>query len=181
MSWPLRRGVRLGDRARSLLTLLGGAAVAMTVLAQGIQIQTPQLPERRAAAPASVAPRAVAAAMVAAMPSAAGGTCRVQATPDRGTLSLLGPDGLARRHVPLGDFRSQRVVHSGDGLWAVVLTKLRGEAQFAATVLDLTRCEALHTQDLPRAGEDVRFERGAVIVQLAGGEQRVPLADAMVR
>ncbi len=116
-------------------------------------------------------------AMVAPVPSAPGGTCRVKPSPDRQTMSLLGPDGQPRRHVPLGDFRVQRVVHSPDGLWAVALTKLRGEPQFAALTLDLTRCETAHTVELPAAGEDVRFEADAAVVQMAGGERRVRLAD----
>jgi hypothetical protein len=65
--------------------------------------------------------------MVASTPSAAGGTCRVASSLDRQSMSLLGPDGQPRRHVPLGEFRVQQVVHSPDGLWAVAFTKLRGE------------------------------------------------------
>jgi hypothetical protein len=119
-------------------------------------------------------------AMVAT-PSAPGGMCRVQPSPDRQTLSLLGPDGLPRRHVPLGEFRLQRVVHSDDGAWAVALTKLRGEDQFAAMTLDLSRCESVNTVDLPATGEDVRFEADAVVVRLAKGERRVPLRSGLVR
>jgi hypothetical protein len=119
-------------------------------------------------------------AMVAT-PSAPGGMCRVQPSPDRQTLSLLGPDGLPRRHVPLGEFRLQRVVHSDDGAWAVALTKLRGEDQFAAMTLDLSRCESANTVDLPATGEDVRFEADAVVVRLAKGERRVPLRSGLVR
>ncbi len=119
-------------------------------------------------------------AMVAT-PSAPGGTCRVQPSPDRQTLSLLGPDGLPRRHVPLGEFRVQRVVHSDDGAWAVALTKLRGEDQFAAMTLDLSRCESANTVDLPATGEDVRFDGDAAVVRLAKGERRVPLRSGLVR
>jgi hypothetical protein len=118
---------------------------------------------------------------MAAAPSAAGGLCRVQPSPDRHTLSLVGPDGLPRRHIPLGEFRVQRVVHSDDGSWAVALTKLRGEAQFAAMTLDLARCETANTADLPATGDDVRFESDSVVVRLAQGERRVPLRSGLTR
>ena len=120
-------------------------------------------------------------AMVAPTPSAPGGTCRAQPSPDRQSMSLLGPDGQPRRHLPLGDFRVQQVVHSPDGMWAVAYTKLRGEPQFAAMTLDLTRCETTNTVDLPAAGEDVRFEGDSAVLQLAQGERRVRLASARVR
>lgn len=120
-------------------------------------------------------------AMVAPTPSAPGGACRVQPSPDRQTMSLLGPDGQPRRHVPLGDFRVHQVVHSPDGLWAVALAKLRGEPQFAAVALDLTRCETANTVDLPSAGEDVRFEGDSAVVRMAQGERRVRLATPLVR
>jgi hypothetical protein len=120
-------------------------------------------------------------AMVAPTPSAAGGTCRVQPAPDRQSMSLLGPDGLPRRHVPLGDFRVQLVVHSPDGLWAVAYTKLRGEPQYAAMTLDLTRCETTNTFELAEGGEDVRFEGDSAVLQLARGERRVRLANVRVR
>lgn len=116
-------------------------------------------------------------AMVVPTPSAPGGNCRVQPSPDRQTLSLVGPDGQPRRHVPLGDFRVQRIAHSPDGRWAVALTKLRGEPQFAALMLNLERCETTHAVDLPSAGTEVSFESSMAVVQLGTGEQRVPLVD----
>jgi hypothetical protein len=121
------------------------------------------------------------AAPMTATPSAAGGNCRVQPSPDRQTVSLVGPDGLARRHVPLGEFRVQRVVHADDGAWAIVLTKLRGENQFAAMTFDLARCETANTVDLPATGEDVRFEGDAAVVRMAQGERRVPLKSGWLR
>lgn len=124
---------------------------------------------------------AAPAAPMIATPSSAAGNCRVQPSPDRQSLSLLGADGLPRRHVPLGEFRAQRVVHSGDGAWAVAITKLRGENQFAAMTFDLAKCETANTVDLPAAGEDVRFEAEAAIVKLSKGEQRVPLQSGLVR
>jgi hypothetical protein len=94
----------------------------------------------------------------------------------------MGADGLPRRHVPLGEFRVQRVVHSADGAWAVAITKLRGENQFAAMTLDLAKCESAHTVDLQAAGEDVRFDAEFAIVKLNNkGEQRVPLRSGLVR
>jgi hypothetical protein len=119
--------------------------------------------------------------MVAPTPSAAGGTCKVQPSPDRTSISLVGPDGQPRRHAPLGEFRVQQVVHSPDGQWAVVLTKLRGEPQFAAMTVDLNRCETTNTFDLPAAGEDVRFEADAAVVQMTRGERRLRLASTRVR
>lgn len=120
-------------------------------------------------------------AAMTAKPSAAGGHCRAQPSPDRQTLSLVGPDGLPRRHVPLGAFRVQRVVHSDDGTWAVALTKLRGEERFAAMTLDLARCETANTVDLPATGGDIRFESDAVVVRLVQGERRVPLRSELVQ
>lgn len=119
--------------------------------------------------------------IVAPTASAPGGACRAQPSPDRQAMSLLGPDGLPRRHVGLGDFRVQMVVHSPDGLWAVALTKLRGAPQYAAMTLDLARCETAHVTDLRAAGEDVRFEGDTAVVRISGGEQRVPLADPRLR
>jgi|DewCreStandDraft_4_1066084.scaffolds.fasta_scaffold69320_2 hypothetical protein len=125
---------------------------------------------------------AAAPAPMIATPSSATGHCRVQPSPDRQTLSLMGADGLPRRHVPLGEFRVQRVVHSADGAWAVAITKLRGENQFAAMTLDLAKCESAHTVDLQAAGEDVRFDAEFAIVKLNNkGEQRVPLRSGLVR
>ncbi|MCX8004628.1 MAG: hypothetical protein N2688_06680 [Burkholderiaceae bacterium] len=120
-------------------------------------------------------------AMVAPMPSAPGGTCRVQPSPDRQSMSLLGPDGQPRRHVGLGDFRVQRVVHSPDGRWAVAVTKLRGEPQYAATAVDLTRCEPAHTIDLPDDGSDVLFEADNARIRTGRGERLLQLADPRVR
>lgn len=119
-------------------------------------------------------------AMVAS-PSSSSGNCRAQPSPDRQTLSLIGADGLPRKHVPLGEFRVQSVVHAQDGAWAVALTKLRGESQYAAITLDLARCESGNTVTLPAAGEDVRFEADTAIVRLAQGEHRVPLRSGVVR
>lgn len=132
-------------------------------------------------APQSGYAAAVPAAPMIATPSTAPGNCRVQSSPDRQSLSLLGADGLPRRHVPLGEFRVQRVVHSGDGAWAVAITKLRGENQFAAMTLDLARCETANTMDLPAAGDEVRFEADAVVVRLGQAERRVPLKSELVR
>lgn len=120
-------------------------------------------------------------AMVAPTPSAPGGACRVQPSPDRQSMSLLGPDGQPRRHVGLGDFRVQRVVHSPDGRWAVAVTKLRGEPQYAATAVDLTRCEPAHTIDLPDDGSDVVFEADNARIRTGRGERLLQLADPRVR
>lgn len=120
-------------------------------------------------------------AMVAPTPSAPGGACRVQPSPDRQSMSLLGPDGQPRRHVGLGDFRVQRVVHSPDGRWAVAVTKLRGEPQYAATAMDLTRCEPAHTIDLPDDGSDVVFEADNARIRTGRGERLLQLADPRVR
>jgi hypothetical protein len=123
-------------------------------------------------------------AALAAMPvarSSAAGACRAEPSPDRQSVTLLGADALPRQHVPLGEFRVQQVIHSPDGRWAVALTKLRGQPQFAALTLDLARCAAANTVDLPAAAEDARFEADEAVLLLGGRERRVKLADARVR
>jgi len=113
---------------------------------------------------------------------AAAGHCRAQPTPDRQTLLLVsGADALARAHLPLGEFRAQQVVHSPDGRWAVVYTKQRGAAQYAAMTIDLERCELQRVVELSAAGEDVRFDGDDAVLRLAGSERRVGLRDGSVR
>ena len=116
-----------------------------------------------------------------ATPSQPGGTCRAQPSPERHSVSLLGPDGLPRAHLPLGEFRVQFVSHSPDGQWAVAITKLRGQAQFAATAIDLTRCEATRTVALASAADEVRFDGPVAVLRFASREQRLPLTDPRVR
>jgi hypothetical protein len=113
---------------------------------------------------------------------AAAGNCRAQPSPDRQTLMLVsGAEALARHHVPLGEFRSQQIVHSPDGRWAVVFTKLRGAPQFAALTIDLERCEMQRTIEIPATGEDARFEGDEAVLRLSEGELRVGLRDGRVR
>jgi hypothetical protein len=113
---------------------------------------------------------------------ATAGNCRAQPTPDRQTLVLVsGVEALARAHLPLGEFRAQQVVHSPDGRWAVVYTKLRGAAQYAAMTIDLERCELQRVLELSAAGEDVRFDGDDAVLRLAGSERRVALRDGRVR
>jgi hypothetical protein len=116
-----------------------------------------------------------------ATPSQPGGTCRAQPSPERHSVSLLGPDGLPRSHVPLGEFRVQFVSHSPDGQWAVAVTKLRGQAQYAATAIDLARCVVTHTVALAAAADEVRFDGAVAMLRMASREQRLPLADPRVR
>jgi hypothetical protein len=113
---------------------------------------------------------------------AAAGNCRALPTPDRQTIMLVsGSEALARHHVPLGEFRTQQVVHSTDGRWAIVFTKLRGASQYAALTIDLERCEMQRTIDIPAAGEDARFEGDDAVLRLSEGEVRVGLRDGRVR
>ncbi len=116
-----------------------------------------------------------------ATPSQPGGACRAQPSPERHSVSLVGPDGLPRSHVPLGEFRVQFVSHSPDGQWAVAVTKLRGQAQFAATAIDLARCVVTHTVALTAAADEVRFDGAVAMLRMASREQRLPLADPRVR
>ena len=185
----------------ALLCLWSAAAQA-----QSINVTTPRLPARTDAAaansaqPQAATPQANAyanpaaqgagyanspqqAAAPAVMPQRAGaGLCRAQPTPDRQTLVLVvGPEALARTQIPLGEFRAQQVVHSPDGRWAVAYTKLRGAAQFAAITIDLERCESQRVIELPKAGEEARFEGDDVVLQWAGGERRSTLRDGRVR
>jgi hypothetical protein len=161
----------------------GGPAVQGAVGAAAGGVASPMQQQRRGGSPqpgygSTAAPQV---AMVAPTASAPGGTCRVQPSPDRQSVSLLGPDGLPRRHVGLGEFRVQRVVHSPDGRWAVAVTKLRGEPQYAAMALDLARCETVHTIELPDDGSDVVFETESARVRTARGERQLQLADPRVR
>lgn len=116
-----------------------------------------------------------------ATPSQPGGTCRAQPSPERHSVSLLGPDGLPRAHLPLGEFRVQYVTHSPDGQWAVAVTKLRGQPQFAATAIDLARCAATHTVALTAVADEVRFDGAVAVLRQASREQRMPLADPRLR
>lgn len=113
--------------------------------------------------------------------SQASGNCRLEAAPDKQTLSLVGSDALAKKHVPLGEFRVQQTVHAPDGRWAVALVKLRGQAQYAVMSFDLTRCEPQVTQDLGSVPLDARFESDAAVISLQGSEQRVPLTNRSLR
>jgi hypothetical protein len=114
--------------------------------------------------------------------AASGGPCRVEVSPDRQNLSLLGTsDALPRQFLPLGEFRAQQVVHSPDGRWAVAFLKLRGQSQFAMLTLDLTSCKEQSTIDLAHAGEDASFDGDNVTVRSGGKDQRWPLADKRVR
>ncbi len=113
---------------------------------------------------------------------ATAGNCRAQPTPDRQTVVLVsGAEALARAHLPLGEFRAQQVVHSPDGRWAVVYTKQRGAASYAAMTIDLERCELQRVVELSAAGEDVRFDGDDAVLRLAGSERRVGLRDGRVR
>lgn len=125
-------------------------------------------------------PAEAPAAAIAARSTAAG-NCRAELSPDRQSISLMGADALPRQHVPLGEFRAQRVLHSPDGRWAVAFTKLRGRPQFALVSLDLARCEAAHTVDLPAEADDARFDGDEAIVRIGAGERRVRLASGRVR
>jgi hypothetical protein len=118
--------------------------------------------------------------MVAARSTTAG-NCRAELSPDRQSISLTGADALPRQHVPLGEFRAQQLIHSPDGRWAVVFTKLRGRPQFALVSIDLGRCEAAHTVDLPAAADDARFDGDEAIIRLGTAERRVRLASNRVR
>jgi len=113
---------------------------------------------------------------------AAAGACRAQPSPDRQTVSLVsGPEALPRDHVPLGEYRAQQVLHSADGRWAVVFTKLRGRPQFAALTIDLGRCALQRTIELPGAGGDAEFQGDAAVLRFDGGERRVALGDGSMR
>jgi hypothetical protein len=114
--------------------------------------------------------------------AAAGGPCRVDVSPDRQALSLLGTsDSLPRQFLPLGEFRAQQVVHSPDGRWAVAFLKLRGRTQFAMLTMDLATCKEQRTIDLAQAGEEATFDGDNVTVRSGGKDQQWPLADKRVR
>jgi hypothetical protein len=113
--------------------------------------------------------------------STAAGNCRAELSPDRQSISLMGADALPRQHVALGEFRAQQVIHSPDGRWAVAFTKLRGRPQFALMSLDLARCEAARTVDLPAEADDARFEGDDAIVRIGTAERRVRLVSGRVR
>lgn len=73
------------------------------------------------------------------------------------------------------------MAHSPDGLWAVAVTKLRGEAQFAAMTLDMTACQTSNSASLPAEGESVRFEVDTALITTPQGERRIGLSNARVR
>lgn len=121
-------------------------------------------------------------AVVVVPQRAADGSCRAQPSPDRQTIVLVsGAEALARQHLPLGEFRLQRVVHSPDGKWAVAFTKLRGVAQFSALTIDLERCELRRAIDIASQGNDASFEGDVAVLQLNDGPMRVGLRDGSVK
>lgn len=121
-------------------------------------------------------------AVVVVPERAADGNCRAQPSPDRQTIVLVsGAQALARQHLPLGEFRLQRVVHSPDGKWAVAFTKLRGVAQFSALTIDLERCELQRAIDITSQGNDASFEGDVAVLQLNEGPMRVGLRDGSVK
>jgi len=131
---------------------------------------------------AQTQPGAAQPPVAVAAPRAATGPCRVLPSAERQTLALVSGDPpLPREHVPLGEFRAQQVLHSPDGRWAVAFTKLRGAPQFAALTLDLERCSAQRSIELPAAGSDAEFQGDDAVLRYAGGERRVSLRDASVR
>ncbi|HQR20725.1 MAG TPA: hypothetical protein PKV98_07655 [Burkholderiaceae bacterium] len=126
------------------------------------------MPPQPGAAP--VAPLAPQAA------STAQGACKPQTSPDRQSITLIGADALPRTHLPLGDFRVQKIVPSPDGTWAVALMKLRGAEEFAAIAIDLNRCKAQGAVSLSAPASDIAFEGDVAIVLLPGAKQRISLA-----
>lgn len=164
---PTRSGISYGGAAGS---------AAPSALAAG---RAPASNYGYAQQPGQGAAEAPVAAIAAR--SAAPGNCRAELSPDRQNISLMGTDALPRQHVPLGEFRAQQVIHSPDGRWAVALTKLRGRPQFALVAIDLARCEAVDTLDLPAAADDARFEGDEAVVRIGGGERRVRLSSSRVR
>ena len=128
------------------------------------------------------APAPAVQAAPASSPRAVAGPCRVSPSPERQVLALVsGEPPLPREQVALGEFRAQQVIHSPDGRWAVAFTKLRGAAQFAALAIDLERCAAQRTFEIPGAGSDASFQGDEVVLRYEGGERRVSLRDGRVR
>ena len=110
-------------------------------------------------------------------PSRAEGACRPQVAPDRQSITLLGADALPRSHVPLGEFRVQKIFQSSDGLWAVAITKLRGADEFAAMTIDLARCKSLDAIGLSAPASAIEFEKDGAVLQLPNAKQRIHFAS----
>jgi len=110
-------------------------------------------------------------------PSRAEGACRPQVAPDRQSITLLGADALPRSHVPLGEFRVQKIFQSPDGSWAVAITKLRGADEFAAMTIDLARCKSLDAIGLSAPASAVEFEMDSALLQLPNAKQRIHFAS----
>lgn len=110
-------------------------------------------------------------------PSRAEGACRPQVAPDRQSITLLGADALPRSHVPLGEFRVQKIFQSSDGLWAVAITKLRGAEEFAAMTIDLARCKSLDAIGLSAPASAIEFEKDGAVLQLPNAKQRIHFAS----
>jgi hypothetical protein len=125
-------------------------------------------------APPPDAPPAVALAPQAA--SSAPGGCRPQMSPDRQSITLLGADALPRAHIPLGDFRVQKIFPAPGGAWAVAITKLRGADEYAAMTIDLNRCKSPGAVGVNGLAAEVEFEGETAVLQLPGGRQRISLA-----
>lgn len=126
-------------------------------------------------APPPDAPQAVALAPQAA--GTAQGACRPQMSPDRQSITLLGADALPRAHVPLGDYRVQKIFPAPSGAWAVAITKLRGADEYAAMTIDLNRCKSQGAVGVNGLAADVEFVGETAVLQLPGGRQRISLAS----
>jgi hypothetical protein len=127
-------------------------------------------------APQQVDPAQAIAALGPQAASKADGACRPQVPPDRQSITLVGSDALPRAHIPLGDFRVQKIFQSPNGLWAVAVTKLRGADEFGAMTIDLGRCKALDAIGLSAPPSAVEFEGDSALLQLPSAKQRIQLA-----
>ncbi len=99
--------------------------------------------------------------------------CTVKISSDRTVISLMeAGSSQARDHVSINPDRVQKVLMSPDGNWSLVMFKVRGENSFGAIPVDLAKCEAQESVDIPAVTDNAQFEGDAVTLAYPDGTQK---------
>ncbi len=96
--------------------------------------------------------------------------CIVKVSSDRTVISLIEAGSQqARDHVSINPDRVRKVVTSPDGNWSLVMFKVRGENSYGAIPVDLVKCEAQESVDIPAVTDNAQFEGDAVTLTYPDG------------
>lgn len=99
--------------------------------------------------------------------------CTVKVSSDRTVISLIEAGSQqARDHVSINPDRVRKVVTSPDGNWSLVMFKVRGENSYGAIPVDLVKCEAQETVDIPAVTDNAQFEGDAVTLTYPDGTMK---------